>query len=132
MYSGKSIEARLDTALAPIGLSTARFAALRHLVQAEGRLPLGQLASKLSCVKSNATQLVDRMEADRLVRRVPDPQDRRIIHAELTDEGQQGYNLGLEVMQEFERQLFDSYSVKEQLLLRELLSRLSGAGSEDG
>ena len=34
------------------------------------------------------TQLVDRLEADGLVRRVADPTDRRSVKAEITDEGQ--------------------------------------------
>ena len=78
-------------------------ACARELVEAGGQLPLGQLATKLACVKSNATQLVDRLTAEKLVRRVPDPEDRRSILAELTTEGRQCYAAGLTVVQHFER-----------------------------
>src|SRR5690606_12259102 len=87
MRSGKAVELRLDAALAPVGLSATKWNALRQLVNAGGRLSLGQLAEKLSCVRSNATQLVDRLEIENLVRRVPDDEDRRSILAVLTPEG---------------------------------------------
>jgi DNA-binding MarR family transcriptional regulator len=126
MRAGKHTEMQLDTALAPTGLSAAKWNALRHLLAAGGQLPLGQLATKLSCVKSNATQLVDRLEAEKLVCRLPDPDDRRSIRAEITAEGRHAYTLGEKVVQRFERQLLEDYSLEEQFLLSRLLARLSG------
>jgi DNA-binding MarR family transcriptional regulator len=125
MRSGKFVETQLDAALVPAGLSAAKWNVLRHLMDAEGQLPLGQLAAKLSCVKSNATQLVDRLEAENLVRRLPDPEDRRSIRAELTSEGRHSYAAGLTVVRNFERQLLEDYSPEERVLLARLLSRLA-------
>jgi DNA-binding MarR family transcriptional regulator len=130
MHSGKFIELKLDAALAPIGLTTAKWNVLRHLAQAEGQLPLGQLAAKLSCVKSNATQLIDRLEAENLVRRVPDREDRRSIRAELTNEGKMGYEAGLKIVRAFERQLWQEYQPEEQRLLQGLLTRLAAFEAE--
>ena len=126
MQSGKYTETQLDAALATAGLSAAKWSVLRQLMAAEGQLPLGQLALRLSCVKSNATQLVDRLAADRLVRRVPDPADRRSILAELTAEGRLAHATGLTIVQEFERQLLEDYSPTERVLLQRLLARLGG------
>ncbi len=126
MQSGKYTETQLDAALATAGLSAAKWSVLRHLMAAEGQLPLGQLASRLSCVKSNATQLVDRLAADHLVRRVPDPADRRSILAELTAEGRLAHAAGQTIVQEFERQLLEDYSPAERVLLQRLLARLGG------
>ena len=50
-------------------------------------LSLSDLATRLSCVKSNMTQLVDRLEADGLVNRVDDPNDRRAVKAAITEDG---------------------------------------------
>lgn len=61
--------------------------ALQQLKIANEPLPLGQFADHLSCAKSNATQLIDRLEAEGLVRRIPDPHDRRSVLAQITDEG---------------------------------------------
>jgi DNA-binding MarR family transcriptional regulator len=57
------------------------------LVASHTPLTLGELAQKLACVRSNVTQLVDRLETDGLVRREADPADRRSIRAVVTDTG---------------------------------------------
>lgn len=85
---------RLEAALADAGLSTARYGVLEQLARAGDPLPLGELAARLSCVRSNVTQLVDRLEAEGLVRRVTDPADRRSVRAELTAAGRARYRQG--------------------------------------
>lgn len=70
-----------------VGLSIAKHSALSQLSEAGRPLTLSELAERLSCVRSNITQLVDRLEADGLVRRVADPDDRRSVRAELTELG---------------------------------------------
>ncbi len=82
--AGRAIEQRLEEALAPVGLSLTKFGALMHLVEAGEPLTLSEFAKKMACVRSNITQLMDRLEADGLVRRVEDPQDRRAVRAALT------------------------------------------------
>ena len=125
MHSSKDLESQLDAVLgAAVGVSATKWYALHHLAEAGGQLPLGQLADRLSCVKSNATQLADRLKAEQLVRRVPDPQDRRVILAELTSEGYQCYEAGLAVVQAFERELVGDFKEEERILLYKLLSRL--------
>ncbi|MGK5636708.1 MarR family winged helix-turn-helix transcriptional regulator [Streptomyces sp. URMC 126] len=47
----------------------------------------GELARLLGCDKTNVTGLIDRLERRGLVRRDPDPADRRVSRAALTDEG---------------------------------------------
>lgn len=126
MQGGKYTEMQLDAALAPTGLSAAKWNALRHLMAAGGQLPLGQLANKLSCVKSNATQLVDRLEAEKLVCRMPDAEDRRSIRAEITEEGRRIFAVGQKVVYRFEQQLLEDYTPEERLILSRLLARLSG------
>ena len=129
MHAGKLTELQLDAALAPAGLSAAKWNALRHLMADEGQLPLGQLATKLSCVKSNATQLVDRLEADQLVCRLPDPDDRRSIRAEITAEGRRAFAAGQQAVRDFEQQLLEDYTPEERVLLSRLLTRLGGGDS---
>ena len=124
MLAGKQVETQLDTALAAVGLSAAKWNVLRHLMAADGQLPLGQLAAKLACVKSNATQLVDRLEAEQFVCRLPDPGDRRSIRAEITHAGRQAFAQGQCVVADFEEQLFADYTEDEQQLLKALLERL--------
>lgn len=95
---------RIDAALGEIGLSVPTFLALQHLVQARKPLPLGQLAARTECGKSHMTQLVDRLESERLVSRTPDPDDRRSVLAELTAEGRRRYKEGVRAVTRLEKE----------------------------
>ncbi len=122
--AGNIVRNRLDAALGEYGLSTAKFSILRHLVQSNEPLPLGRLADNLACVKSNITQLVDRLEEDGLVRRMPDPEDRRCMRAAITEEGRRRYELGLEAKSSVQRELLQNLSLDEQAQLAMILERL--------
>src|SRR5258708_11239159 len=52
-----------------------------------GATPLGDLASGLGSTPRNITGLVDHLERDGLVERVPDPDDRPSVRANPTDPG---------------------------------------------
>ena len=68
------------------GLSSGRLGVLFRLMRC-GDTPLGDLAMALDSSPRNVTGLVDHLERDGLVTRVPDLDDRRSIRARLTDEG---------------------------------------------
>ena len=72
------------------GLSEGRFqvlALLHHLP--EGRAALGELAEMLGVAPRTVTGLIDNLERDGLVARVPDPSDRRSVQAQLTASGRE-------------------------------------------
>jgi DNA-binding MarR family transcriptional regulator len=97
MHAAHRVEARLEEALAGVGLSGAKFGALCILVAQDQPISLGELAEKLTCVRSNVTQLMDRLEADGLVKRTDDPADRRAVRAEVTGLGRQRHAAGARV-----------------------------------
>jgi len=68
------------------GLSSGRLGLLFRLMRC-GDTPLGDLAMALDSSPRNITGLVDHLERDGLVERVPDPEDRRSVKARLTEEG---------------------------------------------
>lgn len=115
----------MEAALEPTGLSIAKLGALRHLAEANEPLPLGQLAERIACVKSNVTQLVDRLEADKLVRRVPDPSDRRSIRAEITEEGRVRFESGMNAYESAEETLVSELELTDRDQLQVLLARLA-------
>lgn len=127
LHSGSAVGDRIERSLEPLGLSLAKMGVLRHLVAAGDSLPLGQLAERLSCVRSNVTQLVDRLEADGLVRRVPDPGDRRSVLARITDQGRSSFAAGARAQAEAEQAILGDLSAGEQAQLAELLDRLESA-----
>ena len=85
--AAQAVETRIESSLSPLGLSLAKLNVLGILVGSNSPLTLGELAQKLACVRSNVTQLVDRLESDGLVKRKADPADRRSIRAVITDAG---------------------------------------------
>ena len=125
MHVANVVQDRLETALEPTGLSLAKLGALRHLAESNEPLALGQLAERIACVKSNVTQLVDRLEADQLVRRVPDPSDRRSVRAEITEQGRSRYEAGMEAMRAAEAELVGELALSDRDQLQDLLGRLA-------
>jgi DNA-binding MarR family transcriptional regulator len=119
-----AVEDRLEAALEPLGLSLAKLGALSHLVTAGEPLPLGTLAERCACVRSNITQLVDRLEADKLVVRSDDPRDRRSVRAELTEEGRSRHAAGLRALSKAERQLWSHLQQEQRDSLLESLRSL--------
>src|SRR5712691_6738562 len=108
--AASSVHDFVESKLSTVGLSIPRLAALQRLIDAGDSLPLGQLADRLACVKSNVTQLVDRLEADGLVTRAPDPNDKRSRLAVLTDAGRDVHQDGERIQREVEEQLFSTLS----------------------
>jgi DNA-binding MarR family transcriptional regulator len=119
-----SVAARLEDVLEPLGLSLAKFGALSKLVEAGEPLPLGTLAERCACVRSNITQLVDRLEGEKLVTRVDDPKDRRSVLAELTAEGRSRHAAGEAALETVERELLARIPEPQREALRELLRAL--------
>jgi DNA-binding MarR family transcriptional regulator len=119
-----AVEERLERSLEPCGLSLAKLGTLHQLATAPGPLPLGHLAERLCCVKSNVTQLVDRLEADGLARRMPDPNDRRSVLAVITDAGRERFTAGVAAQRSAQAQVLAGLDAQERDLLRRLLERL--------
>ena len=125
LHAASALEARVEEQLAEVGLSLPKLAALHQLSQAGDSLPLGQLAERLACVKSNVTQLVDRLEADGLVVRAADPNDRRSRLAVITESGKSAYERGIDIQQRAERDIFGGLSKEESSTLHVLLEKIA-------
>lgn len=84
------VQSAVDSALKPHGLTFARYEALVLLTFAKrGSLPMRVMGERLQLHPTSVTNIVDRLEADGLVRRLPHPTDRRTTLAEITDAGRE-------------------------------------------
>ncbi len=72
--------------LAPWDITPAQLRALRVL-RRHGIMRLSELSDRLRIAPRSATEVVDALEARGLVRRRPDPGDRRATLVEVTDDG---------------------------------------------
>ncbi len=125
LSAADAVEARLEAALDPTGLSLAKLAVLQFLAEAKEALPLSDLAARQHCVRSNITQLVDRLEKDGLVRRRAAADDRRSVLAELTPAGQQAHAKGVRALAEAQRAIVRALKAREATSLQNALSALT-------
>lgn len=115
---------RVDQALGEAHLSWAKYEALGELSRTGEPLNLGGLAARLTCGRSNVTQLVDRMEADGLVHRVDDPTDRRSLRAAITALGRERYAAGERKVERVQRELAKALSAGDRAALQRVLSKI--------
>jgi DNA-binding MarR family transcriptional regulator len=108
-------------------LSGAHFDVLVHVGETEG-ITQQDLASALLVTKGNICQLLDRMERDGLVRRVPDGRSNKLF---LTDEGRALFSVAVPDQEAAIDGLVSSLTRSEQLQLFRLLSKLDRSLSSD-
>lgn len=124
VHLGQDMSAEVEAVLEPIGLSGAKLKVLTLLVQSGRPMALRELADGSRCVRSNVTQLVDRLEADGLVKRTTDPEDRRSILAVLTDAGKAKQAKGMSLQRARETEYLKTLGVDDRASLQELIGRL--------
>lgn len=82
------LQASVDEALRPQGLTFARYEALVLLSFSQrGSLPMRMMGERLQLHPTSITNIVDRLEADGLVRRMRHPSDRRTTVVAITEAG---------------------------------------------
>ncbi|MBO1334019.1 MarR family winged helix-turn-helix transcriptional regulator [Streptomyces sp. VRA16 Mangrove soil] len=120
---------RVETAYARIGISRGEFDVLATLRRAAAPYTLSprQLSATLMLTTGGMTGRLDKLERRGLVRRSPDPHDRRGLQVTLTEEGlalvDEAVGAGLDVQKKAVEAAFDGEQA-EQLtdLLRKLLA----------
>jgi DNA-binding MarR family transcriptional regulator len=101
----RTVQERVEAALESVGLSGPKYMTLEQLIQADEPMSLSALAECRKCVRSNITQLIDRLETEGLVARVDDPNDRRSVRAIITPLGRDKFNTGTVAVQKVQAEL---------------------------
>ena len=131
---GPHLARRQDEVFGRFGLSRGEVGLLSALRVAGPpyRLSPTRLAKGLMLSSAGATSRIDRLERRGFVRRLPDPDDRRGVIIELTDEGREVVDEAVAAIAISDRQLMDRLDPQEveQLegLLRKLLALLEPPG----
>jgi DNA-binding MarR family transcriptional regulator len=76
-------------------------------------------------VRSNITQLVDRLESDGLVARVNDPVDRRAVRAEVTPLGKERFSAGTRAIRAVQSELASRLGEHERETFMKALATFS-------
>lgn len=111
------------------GLESWEFEILTELRRRKNyELTAGQLMRKTLVSSGTITNRIDRLEAKRLVQRVADPSDGRVVIARLTDEGIASADEAMAALLERQRALLSPYTQAELAtvtsFLRSILSEL--------
>jgi DNA-binding MarR family transcriptional regulator len=124
LHAAHVLEDRVEAALEAVGLSLPKYSVLHELVASGKSLSLSELATRLSCVRSNMTQLVDRLEADGVVRRIDDPADRRAVKAEITEAGRERQAAGAAEIAKLHESFATNVSPSDRSAIDRMLSAL--------
>lgn len=110
----------------PLGLSHAAFDVLANLRRsgAPHRKTATSLAESSMISTGGVTFRLDGLEAAGLIRRVRDAQDRRVVHAELTDKGREVIDEAIETHLSMEHDLLADLSPRERQQLTRLLTKV--------
>jgi DNA-binding MarR family transcriptional regulator len=118
-----------DRALAPLGL-TARELSLLMAVAGLESASQQEIAQALGIDRTTMVTYVDLLEGKDLVRRRPDPRDRRRNVVEVTPEGRRALERGRQASDEAERLLLAPLSDAEQVRLRRALAAVAAVGRD--
>ncbi len=100
-----------------------QFVALQWLFE-EGDMTIGELSNKMYLAFSTTTDLVDRMEKNELVKRVKDPNDRRVVRIHLLEEGERIIDEVIKKRQVYLQEVLRNFSDEEVITLKDNLMRL--------
>lgn len=124
------LQSAVDNALRPHNLTFARYEALVLLTFSRtGSLPMRVMGDRLQLHPTSVTNIVDRLEQDGLVNRVPHPTDRRTTLVEITDEGRDLMKRATESVDEID---FGLHGITERQTqqLTELLGKVRHAAGD--
>jgi len=91
-----------------------------------GTMSLKKISERLSVSGANITCVVDNLEKDGLVRRIPSKEDRRVIFAEITPKGKQKTEKVFPIHINNVTAIVDTLSESEQKDLEKILEKLDG------
>ena len=101
-----------------------RFDVMAALYRRRDGVTMSELSRMLLVSNGNATAVVDRLEADGLVRRTPSEVDRRTVHVALTAEGLAAFELMAEGHETEVARLFAALSEEELDQMTAILKRM--------
>lgn len=123
---GKRITRNMERVLAEQGISYPDWQVVAHLRNrhTEHCSTPGELSKHLDLSSGATTSRIDRLEQQGLVRRGPDPDDRRAVRVELTEAGNEAYERAVSIAARREQFFASALTHPEQEQLTALLRKL--------
>ncbi len=121
IYTANWISSIQNEFFKPFGISPQQFNILRILRGAGKPISVQSIKDRMLERAPNATRLMDKLCAKELINRVPCPEDRRVVHIEITKKGLQ---LLKEIDATFKDDLLHKLSNEEASELSDLLDKI--------
>jgi MarR family transcriptional regulator for hemolysin len=114
----------LDEKLRAIGTSSARMEALSTIDRSPWPSAQVEIANRMGIEKPTLTRMLDMLEADKLVERMPDPSDRRAKLIRLTPEGETTLAAASQVAADLRAVLLDEFDEEDIIHFNSFAERL--------
>jgi MarR family transcriptional regulator, 2-MHQ and catechol-resistance regulon repressor len=123
MQTSRAIQERIRDDMAKNNLTITEFAVLEVLFH-KGKQTIQQLASSVLISSGSMTYVIDKLEQKALLKRNACPEDRRVIHITLIENGLELMNNIMPKHEEFVDFTFDSLTSNEKENLVRLLKKV--------
>ncbi len=101
-----------------------RFDLMSQLERQPKGLRMGELGKRMLVTSGNVTAIVDQLESEGLVTRLPCEDDRRAYRIAFTEKGRKGFQLMAKAHEAWVEELFAGLKLNEKGALHELLGQL--------
>jgi DNA-binding MarR family transcriptional regulator len=129
LYAAHRVRNAADAALRERGLSLQGFKLIRALKNSD--LSMREISDALHVSPRTVTDMIDGLEARRLVSRRAHPADRRVTLVHLTDEGREQLAAATAGAERTARAAVSALSATDQQTLRGLLDQIASAAAAD-
>lgn len=106
------------------GITRIQWIAL-YYIQSNEFISQRELAQRMMITDSSAGRLVDRLERDGMVKRIPSATDRRVTLLELTDNGDQTISSLLHVGVEFNDDIMEGITEEDMCTFQRVLEKMT-------
>jgi DNA-binding MarR family transcriptional regulator len=121
IYTANWINSQQNAFFKPFGISPQQYNILRILRGAAEAIAVQTIKDRMLERSPNATRLMDKLCAKKLIDRVPCPEDRRVVHIQITEAG---LSLLKTIDLELKDDMLHKLTLEEATLLSDLLDKI--------
>lgn len=121
IYTANWINSKQNAFFKPFGISPQQYNILRILRGAAKAIAVQTVKDRMLERSPNATRLMDKLCAKKLIDRVPCPEDRRVVHIQITEAG---LSLLKTIDLELINDVLHNLTLDEATLLSDLLDKI--------
>lgn len=121
IYTGNWVSSRQNAFFKPFGISPQQYNILRILKGAGKAIKVQTIKERMIERSPNATRLMDKLSDKNLIERIPCPDDRRVVHIQITENG---LNLLIEISKNYKDDLLKNLTEDEAEQLSNLLDKI--------